>query len=78
MLWYDNYYSGVGRATYSGFDESTSLLWIYEYAAQHDKLWEPGDRPTGIDFSTVNPPQNPTHNNAMNRSREVERIWDGE
>ena len=57
MLWYDDYDSGVGRATYSGYDTTTSELWIYEYASQHDKLWMPGNRPTGTDFSTVNPTQ---------------------
>lgn len=37
-LWYKDFDSGVGRATYSAFDESPGILWIYEYAAQHDRL----------------------------------------
>lgn len=47
MLWYRNYHSGVGHATYSVFDESTSTLWIYDYRAQHNKLWSHGDVPKG-------------------------------
>jgi hypothetical protein len=47
MLWYKDYYSGVGSATYSGFDESTTTLWIYEYACQHDILWSHGRLPSG-------------------------------
>jgi hypothetical protein len=39
MLWYDGFDSGVGRAAYSAFDESTGILWMYDYAAQHDLLW---------------------------------------
>lgn len=45
MLWYKGFDSGIGRAVYSVFDESTGILWIYEYAAQHDKLWSPGKMP---------------------------------
>lgn len=45
MLWYKGMDSGVSRAVYSAFDESTGILWIYEYAAQHDKLWSPGKMP---------------------------------
>ena len=47
MLWYTDYDSGVGRATYSGFDESTGTLWIYDYACQHDEVWSHGDVPEG-------------------------------
>ncbi len=45
MLWYEGYDSGVGRATYSAFDPQTEQLWIYEYAAQHDLLWDRGHAP---------------------------------
>jgi len=45
MLWYKGFDSGVGRAAYSAFDESTGILWMYEYASQHDKLWFPGKMP---------------------------------
>jgi hypothetical protein len=48
MLWYGQGDSGVGRATYSGFDESTDVLWIYDYACQHDELWSRGKPPKGI------------------------------
>jgi hypothetical protein len=50
MIWYSDFYSGVGRATYSIFDEQTGLLWIYSYAAQHDLLWRPGQIPDGSTF----------------------------
>jgi hypothetical protein len=53
MLWYTNYDSGVGRATYSTFDKSTGILWVYDYAAQHDTLWSRGSVPTGNVFSTM-------------------------
>ncbi len=53
MLWYKHYDSGVARATYSGYDEATQTLWIYEYAAQHDRLWSPGCLPEGRRFSTL-------------------------
>jgi len=46
MLWY-SHGSGVGRATYSAFDASTSTLWVYQYACQHDKLWPSGEPPSG-------------------------------
>lgn len=45
MLWYDGYDSGIGRATYSAFDEQSGQLWIYEYSAQHDELWQRGRAP---------------------------------
>lgn len=48
MLWYKDNDSGVGRATYSAFDESSGVLWAYEYAAQHDKLWSPGEMPAEL------------------------------
>lgn len=53
MLWYANYDSGVGRATYSAFDESTGFLWIYDYASQHDILWSHENAPAGTVFSTI-------------------------
>lgn len=49
MIWYDND-SGGGRATYSGYDESTMTLWIHEYSRQHDQLWERGKVPAGEQF----------------------------
>jgi hypothetical protein len=52
MKWYRDYYSGVGRATYSAYDESAQTLWIYEYSCQHDILWSSGDVPAGEHFST--------------------------
>jgi hypothetical protein len=48
MTWYIGYDSGFGRATYSGFDESTDTLWVYDYARQHDQLWSPGNVPQGV------------------------------
>ncbi|MFO0943283.1 MAG: hypothetical protein U0930_21320 [Pirellulales bacterium] len=53
MLWYRQYDSGVGRATYSAFDESTGILWIYDYASQHDRLWSHGNIPSGTFFTVV-------------------------
>jgi hypothetical protein len=53
MLWYTNYDSGVGRATYSGFDESNGVLWVYDYASQHDILWSHGGMPAGDLFTTI-------------------------
>lgn len=38
ILWYTGDGSGVGRAVYSGFDESSGILWVYEYASQHNKF----------------------------------------
>jgi hypothetical protein len=54
MKWYKDYYSGVGRATYSAYDDSTHTLWIYEYACQHDLLWAHDSMPEGdpIDATT--------------------------
>ena len=53
MLWYTNYCSGVGRASYSAFDESTGVLWIYDYSSQHDILWSHGSVPTGNVFKSL-------------------------
>ncbi|MEI8213459.1 MAG: hypothetical protein WCI02_15030 [Planctomycetota bacterium] len=50
MLWYTNYDSGVGRATYTSFDNLAGVLWMYDYACQHDKLWTHGNVPTGNVF----------------------------
>lgn len=51
MLWYTNYESGVGRATYTSFDKSESVLWVYDYACQHDQLWPHGKIPPGSVFT---------------------------
>jgi hypothetical protein len=48
MLWYRNYDSGVGRATYSAFEPGADTLWIYDYASQHNQLWSPGDSTLGM------------------------------
>jgi hypothetical protein len=53
MLWYDSFYSGVGRATYTAFDASKQTLWIYDYASQHDILWKQGNVPSGQIFTTL-------------------------
>ncbi len=53
MLWYTDYNSGVGRATYSGFDKSNEVLWLYDYASQHDILWSRGGIPGGDTFTTI-------------------------
>lgn len=47
MAWYVSNDSGVGRATYSAFDDSTNMLWIYRYTAQHDLLWPRSHVPEG-------------------------------
>lgn len=52
MLWYDGSYSGVGRATYTAFDETNQTLWIYDYACQNDILWPRGNVPKGDVFTT--------------------------
>ena len=52
MLWYTNYDSGVGRATYTSFDEPVGVLWIYDYACQHDRLWTHGNVPAGSVFTS--------------------------
>lgn len=51
MLWYDDFYSGVARATYTAFDETNQTLWIYDYACQHDILWPRGNVPNGDVFT---------------------------
>ena len=56
MLWYKNHDSGVARATYSGFDEASNTLWVYQYIAQHDRIWQPGVIPEGRQFSVPSPP----------------------
>ena len=53
MLWYKQYASGVGRATYTAFDQHTGMLWIYEYACQHDILWPNGEVPPGKVFRST-------------------------
>ena len=53
MLWYDDFYSGVGRATYTAFDNSDQTLWVYDYACQHDTLWAQGSVPNGDVFTTL-------------------------
>lgn len=50
MLWYDGSGSGIGQATYSAFDESSGVLWIYDYSSQHDWLWSRGSPPNGDVF----------------------------
>lgn len=55
MEWYTGYGSGVGRATYSAYDQATGELWIYEYSGQHDQLWDLGKVPAGEQFSTLPP-----------------------
>jgi hypothetical protein len=56
MLWYDDFYSSVGRATYTAFDATTQTLWIYDYACQHDTLWKQGNIPSGDIFTTLDQP----------------------
>lgn len=53
VLWYTNFESGVGRATYSAFDESVGILWVYDYASQNDTLWSQGNIPHGNTFTTL-------------------------
>lgn len=53
MLWYRDYDSGFGQAVYTGFDESTGTLWIYDYSCQHDLLWKRGNMPDGEHFMTL-------------------------
>lgn len=57
MIWYKSSDSGVGRATYSAFDPSAGVLWIYEYSAQHDQLWSRRNVPPGEVFSTLPSPK---------------------
>lgn len=44
-------YSIFGRATYSAFDSQTNVLWVYDYASQHDLLWPQGEPPDGRRFT---------------------------
>lgn len=53
MLWYKQYYSGVGRATYTSYDQEQGVLWIYDYACQHDVLWPHGEVPAGEVFTST-------------------------
>lgn len=53
MKWYSGYGSGVGQAAYTGYDAERQTLWIYEYSAQHDRLWEPSRIPAGDIFSRL-------------------------
>ncbi len=52
MLWYANSDSGVGRATYTSYDEFKGVLWMYDYACQHDTHWVRGDIPIGSIFTS--------------------------
>jgi hypothetical protein len=45
MLWYPNKSYGVAQGCYTLYDESNQILWVYEYAAQHDAHWKRGERP---------------------------------
>ena len=53
MKWYSGYDSGVGQAAYTGYDADKQVLWVYEYACQHDRLWEPNQIPNGDVFSRL-------------------------
>lgn len=53
MLWYKDYDSGVGRATYTAFNTSDRTLWMYDYACQHNTLWTQGNVPSGSVFTTL-------------------------
>ena len=53
MKWYSGFDSGVGYAAYSGYDELSKTLWVYEYSCQHDRLWEPKHMPDGDIFSQL-------------------------
>ena len=55
MVWYDNFDSGVGQAVYSAFNPENGELWIYDYAAQHDELWQNGKMPSGDAFGKPPP-----------------------
>ena len=47
MLWYSDGDSGVARGTYTKCDTKNGVLWVYEYACQHDLLWPKGSPPVG-------------------------------
>lgn len=53
MKWYSGIDSGVGQATYTGYDAEKQTLWVYTYAGQHDRLWEPNQIPDGEVFSRL-------------------------
>jgi hypothetical protein len=53
MLWYSGFDSGVGQAAYTGYDAEKQTLWVYEYACQHDRLWEKNQFPDGEVFSRL-------------------------
>jgi hypothetical protein len=65
MKWYSGYDSGVGQAAYTGYDADKQTLWVYEYACQHDRLWEPDQIPDGDVFSRLN--ENAEPNDAAER-----------
>jgi hypothetical protein len=45
MLWHADATYGVAQGCYTIYDVSNEVLWVYEYAAQHDSHWERGKRP---------------------------------
>ena len=45
MDWYTESESGDGLAVYSIYDEDTGVLWVYDYSAQHDWMWDRGELP---------------------------------
>ena len=53
MIWYKNYDSGIGQASYSGFDKTKNELWIYDHSSQHDILWSGGEIPDGDCFGNI-------------------------
>ena len=53
MKWYSGFDSGVGQAAYTGYDAEKQTLWVYEYACQHDRLWEQNKIPDGDVFSRL-------------------------
>ena len=53
MIWYRDYDSGIGQASYSSFDESKNELWVYDHSSQHDILWSGGEIPDGDVFSNI-------------------------
>lgn len=50
MRWHGSDW-GYGRATWSGYDEPTRTLWIYDDGRQRDDLWLRGKVPAGQQFS---------------------------
>jgi hypothetical protein len=53
MKWYSGFDSGVGQAAYTGYDVGNQTLWVYEYACQHDRLWEQNQIPEGDVYSRI-------------------------